>query len=150
MRCYCFVFNMCEKCVPQEGGPRLTPYQARFRVEFLGPIFPFGCSVEYQPSNPNYNKSGHAVGPKTRRGISFGYHLDQGGYFKGDLLVVDEQQMENAAHPVTKMTTRIRMGEVFKVIQADGTFEFPVAFGLVVPNMPDPLYTDLDTSYNHF
>ena len=42
------------------------------------------------------------------------------------------------------------MGEVFKVIQADGTFEFPVAFGLVVPNMPDHLYTDLDTSYKHF
>jgi len=76
--------------------------------------------------------------------------LDQGGYFKGDLLVADEQQMENAAHPVRVLPTRIRMGEVFKVIQADGTFEFPVAFGLVVPNMPDHLYTDLDTSYKNF
>jgi hypothetical protein len=34
--------------------------------------------------------------------------------------------------------------------QDDGTFDFPAAFGAVVPNMPDHIYTDLDTSFRHF
>ena len=69
MRCSCFLYNIVEKCFPQVSGPRLTPYQARFQSEFSGPIFPFGCSVEYQPSNPDYKDAGHAMGPKTRRGL---------------------------------------------------------------------------------
>ena len=42
------------------------------------------------------------------------------------------------------------MGEVLVVKQADDSFEFPVALGLVVPKMPNHVYTDLDTSYNDF
>ena len=106
MRCYCFLFNVCEPSVRQHGGPTLTPYRARFQEEFIGPLYPFGCSVEYQPSNPDYKEAGHALGTKTRRGIFFGYHLDNGGRFKGDLFIVDEQQMVNAAHPVRVIPTR--------------------------------------------
>ena len=119
MRCYCFLFNVCEPSVRQDGGPTLTPYRARFKEEFIGPLYPFGCSVEYQPSNPDYKEAGHALGTKTRRGIFYGEHLDKSGKFKGDLLVVDEQQMENAAHHVRVIPTRIRMGEVSVVKQAD-------------------------------
>jgi len=70
--------------------------------------------VEYQASNRDYKDAGHAMGPKTRRGIFFGYYLEQGGQFQGDLLVVDEQQMENAVHLVRVLPQRIRMGEVLK------------------------------------
>ncbi len=92
----------------------------------------FGCSVGYQPANHNYKVAGHALGWKTRRDIFFGYHLEQGGVFKEDLLIVDELQMDTAAHPVQVVPTRIRIGEVLKVTQADETLAFPVVAGSVV------------------
>ena len=121
----------------------------RFAINPIAGQIPFGCSVEYQPASPNYKDAGHALGSKTRRSIFFGYHSEQGGVPKGDLLIVDELQMDTAAHPVRVVPTRIRMGEVFKVTQSDGTFELPIAAGSILLNMPDHIYADLDTSYKH-
>ena len=89
MACYCFLYNVTEKCVAL-GNQKRTPYESRFSDVFLEQdILQFGCEVEYKPSNPDYKEAQHTFGTQLRSGIFMGYSLNQGGKWNGDYLVAD-------------------------------------------------------------
>ena len=73
-----------------DGESRITPYHSMFKDKFLQQdILPFGCEVEYLPSNPSYKAEQHSFGPKQRSGIFLGYHLKFGGRWSKDMWIAD-------------------------------------------------------------
>ena len=92
MRCYCFL--RC--CVDATGKENQTPYFRRFGINFDGPVFPFGCHVEYYPIREEDKKRCHALNKKTLPGIFVGYKQHECGGWTRDLYVIDWEELEQA------------------------------------------------------
>lgn len=60
MRYYSTVRNFTDK--QTEIGK--TPYEQRFNNKFNGPVYPFGCEIEYKPSSPTILNEMHPLGSK--------------------------------------------------------------------------------------
>ena len=65
--------------------------------DFAGEILPFGCYVEYYPSNPDLIDEHHTFEAKTREGIFMGYVQTSHGYFTGDYWVLDHNDKLDVA-----------------------------------------------------
>ena len=71
-----------------------TPYERRFGIPFKGPVTPFGAMVEYHPISAKDISRLHQFGPKVLPCIFFGYALNAGGTWKGDIMVADIEELE--------------------------------------------------------
>ena len=71
-----------------------TPYVRRFGQPFKGPIIPFGSLVEYHPTTAKDQSRNHQFGKKVLPGLFLGYALYAGGFWKGDLLIADLEELE--------------------------------------------------------
>ena len=105
-----------------------TPYQSRFLKNFKGPVYPFGCEVQYKPSSPKELAAIHNYGEKILSGIFVGYSERAGGEWNGDLLIADWDQIENAERAADVKIKRCPASEV-KVCKLNGKFRFPVKEG---------------------
>ena len=89
MECYTYLRNVTD--LLSDGT---TPYERRFGQPFKGPIIPFGSLVEYHPITAKDQSSIHQFGKKVLPGLFLGYALYAGGIWKGDMLVVDFEELE--------------------------------------------------------
>ena len=67
-----------------------TPYDRRFGE----PLIPFGAMAEYHPISAKDLSRLHQFGPKVLPCIFFGYALNAGGIWKGDILIADIEELE--------------------------------------------------------
>ena len=89
MRCFCFLHNTLDRLADGD-----TPYERRFKMtlkqRFKGfTFYPFGCEIRYKPSSPKVLNQMAPFGSKTLPGVFIGYHEHKGGYFSGDLMIAD-------------------------------------------------------------
>ena len=89
MECYTYLRNVTD--LLSDGK---TPYERRFGQPFNGPIIPFGSLVEYHPITAKDQSRIHQFGKKVLPGLFLGYALYAGGIWKGDVLVVDLEELE--------------------------------------------------------
>jgi hypothetical protein len=88
VRHFCFTNNFSAK-----GD---SPYNKRFDKNFHGMSIPFGALVDFRRSNTR-----DPVGkftPKAVAGIFLGYHLQPGGKWSGDYIVVELQELKAQRH----------------------------------------------------
>ena len=71
-----------------------TPYERRFGQPFKGPIIPCGSLVEYHPFTAKDQSRIHQFGKKVLPGLFLGYALYARGFWKGDVLVADLEELE--------------------------------------------------------
>ena len=79
-RAFLLARNACVK-----GKDGRTAWDRRFGKEFHGKLIPFGSKVIYR--RPKHDAAKFA--PRGSEGIMLGHHLEPGGLFKGDYLVVN-------------------------------------------------------------
>ena len=105
-----------------------TPYERRFGQPFNGPIIPFGSLVEYHPITAKDQSRIHQFGKKVLPGLFLGYALYAGGFWKGDVLTADLEELEtmdaSEIHP-----KRLTAKEV--IFPKEGEFIFPIADGRI-------------------
>ena len=71
-----------------------TPYERRFGEPFEGLFVPFGSLVEHHPISMKDQLRIHQYGKKVLPGIVHGYVLYPRGIWKGDILIVDLEELE--------------------------------------------------------
>ena len=71
-----------------------TPYERRFGEPCKGPIIPFGSLVEYYPISAKDQSRIHQFGKKVLPEKFLGYALYTGEIWKGDIVVVDIEELE--------------------------------------------------------
>ena len=89
MECCCYLRNIQNKL--SDGK---TPYERRFGEPFIRPIVPFCSLVEYHPISTKDKSRIHQVGKKILPGIFLSYVLYAAGIWKGDILVVELEELE--------------------------------------------------------
>ena len=89
MECYCYLRNIQD--LLSDGR---TPYERRFGERSEGPIIPFGSLVEYHPFTAKDQSRIHQFGKKISPGLFPGYALYAGEIWKGDILIVDIEELE--------------------------------------------------------
>ena len=124
MECYTFLRNVTD--LLSDGK---TPYERRFGQPFKGPIIPFGSLVEYHPITAKDQSRIHQFGKKVLPGLFLGYALYAGGFWKGDVLVADLEELEtmDASEIYSK---RLNAKEVI-FPKEKGEFIFPIADGRI-------------------
>ena len=83
-----------------------TPWEAKNGTAFPGKLLPFGCKVTYRPSE----RTGPKFAPRSENGLFAGWHLQPGGTFKGDYLVIPYEALVRT-DPQRKLVIR-RVKEV--------------------------------------
>ena len=83
-----------------------TPWAAKNGTAFPGKLLPFGCKVNYRPSE----RTGPKFAPRSEYALFVGWHLQPGGIFKGDYLVVPYEALVRT-DPQRKLVVR-RVKEV--------------------------------------
>ena len=78
-----------------KGKDERTPWNRRFGREFHGKVLPFGCRVLYR--RPRHDAAKFA--PRGSEGIFLGHHLEPGGMFKGDYLILSLDNLLNEDNP---------------------------------------------------
>ena len=98
---------------------------------FKGPMIPFGSLVENRPISTKDQSRIHQFGKKVLPGIFLGYVLHVGRIWKGDILVVDLEELEemDASEIHAK---RLNAKEVM-LPKSGENYKFPVADGTVKP-----------------
>ena len=91
-------------------------------------FYPFGAEIRYKPSSPKVQNQMSPFGAKTLPGIFLGYHEHKGGYFSGDLLLADWEDIAVATHVSEIPIRRLPYQEVF-CIKRNGDFIYPLAEG---------------------
>ena len=126
MECYTYLRNVTG--LLSDGK---TPYERRFGQPYKGPIIPFGSLVEYHPITAKDQSRIHQFGKKVLPGLFLGYALYAGGIWKGDVLVVDLEELEtmDASEIYSK---RLNAKEVI-FPKEKGEFIFPIAGGRIKP-----------------
>ena len=89
MECYTYLRNIQD--LLSDGK---TPYERRFGEPLKGPIIPFGSLVEYHPTSAKNQSRIHQFGKKVLPGLFLGYSLYAGRIWKGDMMVVDTEELE--------------------------------------------------------
>ena len=127
MECYTYLRNVTD--LLSDGK---TPYERRFGQPFKGPIIPFGSLVgslvEYHPITAKDQSRIHQFGKKVLPGLFLGYALYAGGFWKGDVLIADVEELEtmDASEIYSK---RLHAKEV--IFPKQGEFIFPIADGRI-------------------
>ena len=89
MECYTYRRNVTD--LLSDGK---TPYERRFGEPFAGPNIPFGSLVEYYPISAKDQSRIHQFGKKVLPGLFLGYALYAVRIWKGDIMVVDVEEVE--------------------------------------------------------
>ena len=76
MECCCYLRNVQD--LLSDGK---TPHEGHFEGHFIGPIMPFGATVEYHPISANDQASLHQFGKTVLPGF-FGFVLHAGRSWK--------------------------------------------------------------------
>ena len=93
-----------------------------------GPIIPFGSLVEYYPISAKDQSRIHQFGKKVLPGLFFGYALRAGGFWKGDVLIADFEELETM--DVSEIySKRLNAKEV--ILPKQGKFIFPIEDGRI-------------------
>ena len=124
MGCYCYPRNIQVRL--SDGK---TPFERRFEEPFKGPIIPFGSLVvENHPISTKDQSWIHQFGKQVLLGIFFGYVLYAGRIWKGDIPVVDLEELEemdaSETHAKRLNAKEAKMpdsGEMFIFSVPDGT-----------------------------
>ena len=123
MECYCYLRNVQDLFSDEKA-----PHERRFGAPFKGPVISFGAMAEHHPISAKDLSRLHQCGSKVLPGKFLGHALHAGGIWKGDILVVDVEELEkmdaseiharrlNAKEVLTPMS-----GEKIIVPIADGT-----------------------------
>ena len=124
MECYTYLRNVTD--LLSDGK---TPFERRFGQLFKGPIIPLGSLVEYHPVSAKDQSRIHQFGKKVLPGLFLGYALYEGGIWKGDVLVADNEELEtmDASEIYSK---RLNAKEVI-FHKEKGEFIFPIADGRI-------------------
>ena len=115
MECYTYLRNVTDLLSDGE-----TPYERRFGQPFKG-------LVEYHPISAKDQSRIHQLGKKVLPGLFLGYALFAGRIWKGDVLVVDIEELETMDASEI-YSERIDAKEVI-FPKENGSFFFPVADG---------------------
>ena len=118
--CYCFLRNTVDLLIDGE-----TAWKKRFGVDFNGPIIAFGSEVQYKPSSDEDAKRLHRFGNKLLSGIFIGYACHAGGGWTGDLLLIDQEEINTAEYRSDVYVKRIKAGEVH-IVKDENSFIFPM------------------------
>ena len=116
MECYTYLRNVTD--LLSDGK---TPYERHFGK-------PFGSLVEYHPITAKDQSRIHQFGKKVLPGLFLGYALYAGGTWKGDVLIVDFEELEtmDASEIYSK---RLNAKEV--ILPKQGEFTFPIEDGRI-------------------
>ena len=106
-----------------------TPYERRLGQPFKGPFIPFGSLVEYHFITAKDQSRIHQFGKKVLPGLFLGYALCAGGIWKGDVLVLDLQELETMDASEI-YSNRLNAKEVI-FPKENGKFIFPIADGRI-------------------
>ena len=128
MTCYCFLRNISDV---QKNG--FAAYQSKFLQDFEGIFVPFGEEVEYKPSQPKGLEPLRKFGSKTLNGVFVGYDQRAGGNWRGDYLVADWDEIEQAE---TAREIHVHRVKEINVCLLNGKHRFPLAENLL--RQPDP------------
>ena len=123
MECYTYLRNIQD--LLSDGK---TPYEKRFGQPFKGPIILFGSLVEYHPITAKDQSRIHQFGKKVLPGLFLGYALYAGGFWKGDVLIADFEELETI--DASEMCSKILNAKEV-VCPKQGEFIFPVADGRI-------------------
>lgn len=119
----CFWFSMNISAIMHYGT---KPYYARFGHSFPGHRVPFGASIGYMRINRDTKADRiHPFSSTTSRGLLMGYHLNPGGSWSGDYLVLDEDLVRHADNINSLQPVRV------KDIIVPSYFTFPMKYGSI-------------------
>ena len=118
-----------------------TPYESRFGEPFKGPRIPFGVMVEYHPISVRDQSRLHQFGKKVLLSIFLVYELTAGGIWKGDIPIVDLEELEKLDASEIYLR-RLNAKEVL-ISQKVEEFMFPVAYGRAKLSGRDYEYREL-------
>ena len=124
MECFSYLRNIQD--LLSDGK---TPYERRFGQPFKGPIIPFGSLVEYHPITAEDQSRIHHFGKKVLPGLLSGYALYAVTIWKGDILVVDIEELETMDASEIYSKRLNAKGVIFP--KENGNFIFPVADGRI-------------------
>ena len=96
------------------GSVGESPYEKRFQAPFKGQRLPFGCLVDFMPSDAR-KEPAHKFSNPAEPGVLVGYHQHPGGRWSGDYLVY---RLSDLAKPFAEFTPNMpihRTCEVFHV-----------------------------------
>ena len=99
------------------------------KLQFNGPVFPFGAMVQYHPISAKDLSRLHQFGPKVLPGIFLRYSLHAVRIWKGDILVADTEELEQMDASELH-ARRLNAKEVFTPMNGE-KFIFPNADGSV-------------------
>ena len=89
MECYCYVRNIQARLSDEK-----TPYDRRFGEPFKGPTVPLDSLVACHPISTKDQSRIHQFGKKVLPGIFLVYVLYQERIWKGDILIVDLEELK--------------------------------------------------------
>ncbi|MDP7560267.1 MAG: DNA cytosine methyltransferase, partial [Planctomycetota bacterium] len=124
MMCFCFLRNIVD--LLKSGN---TAWSKRFGSNFKGPVIPFGAQITYKPIREKDKERLHKFGTKTLSGVFVGYDQQAGGFWSGDLKIVDQEELANAVHISDMHVKRFKANEVHVELDQEGEFQFPLAAG---------------------
>ena len=110
-RAFLLASNACVK-----GKDGRTAWDRRFGKEFHGKLLPFGSKVIYR--RPKHDAAKFA--PRGSEGIMLGHHLEPGGLFKGDYLVLSLDNL------LTEDRPKSTIHRVKEVVRAPGPNAYPL------------------------
>ena len=99
-----------------KGKDGRTAWDRRFGKEFHGKLLPFGSKVIYR--RPKHDAAKFA--PRGSEGIMLGHHLEPGGLFKGDYLVLSLDNLLVEDRP------KSTIHRVKEVVRAPGPNAYPL------------------------
>ena len=88
MECYCYLRNVQD--LLSDGK---TQYERRFGEPFKGPIISIGAMTEYHLISTKDQSRLHQFGKTVLPGIFLGYALYAERIWKGDIMVVDIEEL---------------------------------------------------------
>eukprot|EP00435_Cladocopium_sp_Y103_P065441 s1992_g27.t1 len=130
-RHWCFMQNV----VARGGEP--TPWELRFRSKFEGPLFPFGCLVDYGNGPRKKNKEGLRFDPTSSPALFLGYAIHPEFSWRNEFMVAPTKNLlENEANGIAEVL------RVLKVIKSEDS-KFPLqgrsVFGKYDPGQEEAL-----------
>eukprot|EP00435_Cladocopium_sp_Y103_P006156 s2440_g2.t1 len=130
-RHWCFMQNV----VARGGGP--TPWELRFGSKFEGPLFPFGCLVDYWNGPRKKNKEGLRFDPTSSPALFLGYAIHPEFSWRNEFMVAPTKNLlENEANGTAEVL------RVLKIIKSEDS-KFPLqgrsVFGKYDPGQEEAL-----------
>ena len=95
---YAFFANVCDQDVEGE-----TAYRRRFLRSFAGPLWPFGCDIEYRSTNPQIiRRRLRTLGSGFLRGVLVGFEQKPCGDWTQKFHIVDAEDLAAAGRTASR------------------------------------------------